>query len=66
MLLSDYTKPEVLNLYVAVSYFFAGDYDNAITFMNYYGEKPYGYDQEMANAFIDLCCKKLNDINFGY
>ena len=65
MLLSDYTKPEALNLYAAIAYFFEGDYDNAITFMNYYGEKPYGYDQEMANAFIDLCCKKLNDINLG-
>ncbi|MBC7695885.1 MAG: hypothetical protein H7141_10630 [Burkholderiales bacterium] len=58
MLLSDYNKPEELNLYAAVSYFFAGDYDNAVTFMNYYGERPYGYDRVMGNAFIDLCCDK--------
>ena len=58
MLLSDYNKPEELNLYAAVSYFFAGDYDNAVTFMNYYGERPYGYDRVMGNAFIDLCCVK--------
>ena len=30
--------------------YFAGDYDNAVTFMNYYSEKPYGYDRVMGNA----------------
>lgn len=43
-------KPEELNLYAAVSYFFVADYDNAVTFMNYYSEKPYGYDRVMGNA----------------
>ena len=64
MLLSDYNKPEELNLYAAVAYFFAGDYENAITFMNYYGERPYGYDRVMGNAFIDLCCDKMK-FNLG-
>ncbi len=64
MLLSDYNKPEELNLYAAVSYFFAGDYENAVTFMNYYSEKPYGYDRVMGNAFIDLCCDKMK-FNLG-
>ena len=58
MLLSDYNKPDELNLYAAVAYFFAGDYDNAVTFMHYYGERPYGHDRVMGNAFIDLCCDK--------
>ena len=64
MLLSDYNKPEELNLYAAVAYFFAGDYDNAVTFMNYYGERPCGYDRVMGNAFIDLCCDKMK-FNLG-
>ena len=64
MLLSDYNKPEELNLYAAVAYFFAGDYENAVTFMNYYSERPYGYDRVMGNAFIDLCCDKMK-FNLG-
>ena len=64
MLLTDYNKPEELNLYAAVSYFFAADYENAVTFMNYYSEKPYGYDRVMGNAFIDLCCDKMK-FNLG-
>ena len=60
MLLTEYNKFEDFNLYAAISYFFEGDYENAVTFMNYYSEKTYGYDRVMGNAFIDLCCDKMN------
>ena len=59
MLLTEYNKFEDFNLYAAISYFFEGDYENAVTFMNYYSEKMYGYDKVMGNAFIDLCCDKM-------
>ena len=64
MLLTEYNKFEDFNLYAAISYFFEGDYENAVTFMNYYSEKTYGYDRVMGNAFIDLCCDKMK-FNFG-
>ena len=65
LLLSHYNKPEELNLYAAVAYFFAGDYENAVTFMNYYSEIPYySYDRVMGNAFIDLCSDKMK-FNLG-
>ncbi len=64
MLLTEYNKFEDFNLYAAISYFFGGDYENAVTFMNYYSEKTYSYDRVMGNAFIDLCCDKMK-FNLG-
>ena len=64
MLLTEYNKFEDFNLYAAISYFFEGDYENAVTFMNYYSEKTYGYNRVMGNAFIDLCCDKMK-FNLG-
>jgi hypothetical protein len=64
MLLTEYNKFEDFNLYAAISYFFEGDYENAVTFMNYYSEKTCSYDRVMGNAFIDLCCDKMK-FNLG-
>ena len=64
ILLTEYNKFEDFNLYAAISYFFEGDYENAVMFMNYYSEKTYSYDRVMGNAFIDLYCDKMK-FNLG-
>ena len=61
MLLSDYSKPEELNLYAAISYFFAKDFENAARFMEYYREKSFAYDTRKGAAFLDLCSEKINE-----
>ena len=60
MLLSDYNKRDELNLYAAISYFFAEDYENAAKFMEYCRERSYTYDSRKGAAFFDMCVKKMN------
>ena len=60
MLLSDYSKPDELNLYAAISYFFAEDYENAARFMEYYREKSFAYDTRKGAAFLDMCIERIN------
>ena len=59
MLLSDYSKPDELNLYAAISYFFAEDYENAAKFMEYYQEKSFSYDTTKGAAFLDMCSERM-------
>lgn len=57
MIQSDHSELREVNLYLAVSYFFQNDFENAFRFMSYYADRESG--TEMISGFLDLCSGKI-------
>ena len=61
MIINDNAELHEANLYVAISYLFTEDYENASRFMVYNSDYRYGMDRNLISAFLDLCTEKITD-----
>ena len=61
MIINDNAELHEANLYVAISYLFAEDYENASRFIIYNSDNRYGMDRDMISGFLDLCIEKITD-----
>ena len=61
MIINDNAELHEANLYVAISYLFTEDYENASRFVIYNSDDRYGMDRNMISGFLDLCTEKITD-----
>ena len=60
MIVDDNAQMKDVHLYLGISYFFYKDYENALSFINYYLDREYTSKIEMISCLLDLCNEVKN------